>query len=468
MSSAVLHREPFIHLVDLAHDRVLIAWGAFYFERAERAERTRWEIVDDEQLPARVGRSTCIGAEAEPFGRGSVQVFTSDGRVAATASTDERAWVWVEGLEPETDYSYRVEVEGKEWAAGELSDWVPSERGGYDLAPAGRHYDLRFRTWPHPDSSTPPVRFVAMGDYGVGMRADAESSRRQRRIADVLERLVADHDVRFVLSLGDNIYQGEQGRVDQEGGGEDDDWYSSFYQPYRLAIARVPIFPAIGNHDSADTEGSDDRAQMEDNFHIRERFHHGLETASVMPGLFYRLWYGADLELACLDTSLDSEHEDIHRYFQAPKHQEWLRSTFSRREDRWLIPYSHHPVYTAGPNHQNDKEMREALEPLFDNADVRLVLAGHEHNFQISEVDGRTYVVSGAAGQLDERVPEGFADAHTTAWAAQAHLLLIEVDGAEATLTPIAGLLDDGELHLMTALTPHNELVEPPLTVRND
>ncbi len=99
---------------------------------------------------------------------------------------------------------------------------------------------------------------------------------------------------------------------------------------------------------------------------------------------------------------------------------------------------------------------------------MRLVLAGHEHNFQISEVAGRTYVVSGAAGQLDEKVPEGFAEAHTTAWGAQAHLLLIDIDGAEANLTPIAGLLDDGRLHLMTALTPGNELVEAPLTVRNN
>jgi len=99
---------------------------------------------------------------------------------------------------------------------------------------------------------------------------------------------------------------------------------------------------------------------------------------------------------------------------------------------------------------------------------VSIVIAGHEHNFQVSEVAGRTYVVSGAAGQLDERVPEGFADAHTTAWGAQAHLLLIEVDGPETTLTPISGLLDDGRLHLMTARTPRNELVEPPLTVRND
>jgi tartrate-resistant acid phosphatase type 5 len=464
MNPAELHREPFVHLVDLAHDRALIAWGAFYFERTDRG---RWEIVDDEQLHHWLRRRTCIGSSAEPFGRGRVQVLTAEGEVAAEASTSDRTWVWVEGLDPETDYRYRVEVDGEEWAAGELWDWIPDERGGYDLAPSGRRYDLRFRTWPGPESPTPPMRFVAMGDFGVGIRADAESSRRQQRIADVLDQLVREHDVRFVLSLGDNIYRGEQGRVDQEGGGEDDDWYSSFFQPYRLAIARVPIFPAIGNHDSTDTEGSDDRAQMEDNFHIVERFHHGLETASVMPGLFYRLRYGSGLELVCLDTSLDEEEEAIHRYFQAPKHQEWLRSTFRGGGDRWIIPFSHHPVFTAGPNHENDEEMREALEPFFDAAGVRLVLAGHEHNFQISEAGGRTYVVSGASGQLDERVPEGFAAAHTTAWAAQAHLLLIEVDGDVAKLTPIAGLLDGGRPHLMTALTPRNELVEPPITVKN-
>ena len=114
MSSAEIHRERFIHLVDLARDRALIAWGAFYFERTERG---RWEIVDDEQLPGRVSRHTCIGATAEPFGHAIVQVLRSDGKVAAEASTDERAWVWVEGLEPETDYRYRIEVDGSSFEA---------------------------------------------------------------------------------------------------------------------------------------------------------------------------------------------------------------------------------------------------------------------------------------------------------------------------------------------------------------
>jgi hypothetical protein len=458
-----IHREEFVHLVDLSHDRVLIAWGAFWFRR-DPADG-RWNILDDSELQSAVGRRTSIGHDAEPFGEARVEVLDADGsRVLAEARTTHRTWVWVEGLEPDTAYRYRIQVDGREWATGPRRDWVPTASGGYDLAP-GRTYDLQFRTFPPPDVATPLVRFAAMGDYGVGIKSDSESSRRQRRIAEVLDVAVRHHDVRFVLSLGDNIYQGEQGQVDDESGGEDDDWYSSFFQPYRYVISRVPVFPAIGNHDTTDTEGSDDRAQMEDNFHVHERFRQQQDRASVGPGLFYRFGYGKDLELICIDTSQDSEDPEYHRFFQVPDHQQWLEHALAAADPTWRIPFSHHPLFCAGPEHGNDQEMLETLLPLFERGGVRLVLAGHEHNFQISEVDGRTYVVSGAGGKLREEIPEGFDEAHTTAWAAQAHLLLVEVDGDEARLTPISGLLPDGSLHLMTALTKQNQVVRAPFMV---
>ncbi len=459
-----MHREPFVHLVDLAHDRVLIAWGAFWFRRGDEDER--WEIVDDEDLHSAVGRRTCIGHGAEPFGPARVDVLDHAGQVVASAETTDATWVWVEELEPDTDYRYRVVVDGEDWAAGERWDSVPSARGGYDLAPSGQSYELRFRTWPAPDAPTPPLRFVALGDYGVGIRSDSESSRRQRRVAELLHRLVTDHDVRFVVSLGDNIYQGEQGQVDDESGGEDDDWYSSYFAPYRYVIARVPVFPAIGNHDTTDTEGSDDRAQMEDNFHVAARFPGEPDRASIGPGLFYRLRYGRDLELVAIDTSQDSDDERYHRFFQEPDHLGWLDDAFAAADVRWRIPFSHHPLYCAGPSHHNDAEMLETLLPLFDRGGVRLVLAGHEHNFQVCEVDGRTCVVSGSGGKVREEVPDRFDDAHTTAWAAQAHLLLVDIDGDEARLTPMSGLLPDGSPHLMTALDARNRIVRPPYVVR--
>jgi tartrate-resistant acid phosphatase type 5 len=464
VTEAESHREPFIHLVDVSHDRVLVGWGAFWFRRAQSDRR--WGIVDDDDLPAVAGRRTCIGHGAEPFGAATVEVFAEGSdEVVASANTRDRAWVWVHGLRPDTDYGYRVLVDDEEWAAGERCDWVPSRQGGYDLAPAGRGYDLRFRTFPDPERPTPRLRFVAMGDFGVGIRSDSECSRRQRRVAEVLDHLVEERDVRFVVSLGDNIYIGEQGLVDSESGGEDDDWYSSYFQPYRYALARVPVFPAIGNHDTSETEGSDDRAQMEDNFHIRERFPDEQDRASVDPGLFYRLRYGRDVELVCLDTSAAGHDMPVDRHFQDPGHLRWMRSTFHGERVRWRIPFSHHPAYCAGPEHDNDAAILETLLPLFDAGGVRLVLAGHEHNFQVSRADGRTYVVSGAGGKLREDVPDRLDQAHTVAWAAQSHCLMVELDGDQARLTPMSGLLPDGHAQPMTALTPGNEVVYPPLVV---
>ena len=456
-----MHREPFIHLVDVTHDSALIAWGAFHFVRDEQSDR--WEILDDSQLPEYAGRRTCIGHGAEPFGPATVEVIDADGGVASQASTSDRTWVWVEGLHPDTEYRYRVTVDGEEWAAGELRDWVADPRGGYDLRPASRSYDLRFRTFPSPDQPTPPTTFVALGDYGVGIRSDSESSRRQRRIAQALERVADTHDVRFVVSLGDNIYQGEQGAVDDESGGEDDDWYSSYFEPYRYLLARLPVFPTIGNHDTADTEGSDDRAQMEDNLHLQNRFDRAGRT-SVEPGLFYSVRIGRDLELVCFDTS-EYPEEDVHRHFQGPEQQQWLADRFAEPGVRWRIPFSHHPAYSAGPHHGDDEEIIESLLPLFDKADVRLVLAGHEHNFQIGQVDQRTYVVSGAGGKIREEQPEHLGRTGVDAWAASSHLLLVEVTEQEALLTPVAGVLDSGELHLMTALTAKGEIRRPPFVV---
>lgn len=468
MSTPAIHREEFVHLVDVSHDRVLIAWGAFWFRHDEH---DGWLIVDDQELPEVAGRSTCIGHSAETFGGARVDVLDADGAVVASGASNDRTWAWVEGLAPDTDYGYRVLVEGEEWAAGERWDWVPSARGGYDLAPAGRSYDLRFHTAPPPDRPTPMLRFAAIGDYGVGIRSDSESSRRQRRVAEALERLVTDDEVRFVVSLGDNIYQGEEGEVGDESGGEDDEWYSSYYQPYRYVISRVPVYPTVGNHDAAESEASDDRAQMEDNFHTVERFRDQQDRASVDPGLFYRWRYGASVEFVCLDTSHADDDHEVVRFFQDAKHGEWLDETFQPAENdlRWRIPFSHHPVYCAGPSHSNDAAMLEALVPRFVRGGVRLVLAGHEHNFQLSEMNDISYVVSGAGGKLREGAPtDGFRRAHTALWAEQSHVLLVELDDHEARLTPVSGVLPDGQLHRMTALTPQNKTAYPPFRVPHE
>lgn len=97
---------------------------------------------------------------------------------------------------------------------------------------------------------------------------------------------------------------------DPRGSGDsDDDWYGSFHQRYRYAVARVPVCPAVGNHDSADQEFSDDRSRVRADFHTDARVTPGVTGphASLAPGMVYRLAFGADVEFVCLDTSLSRD-----------------------------------------------------------------------------------------------------------------------------------------------------------------
>jgi tartrate-resistant acid phosphatase type 5 len=144
------HFEPFLHLVDVTHRRALVAWGGFFFHRPDAGHR--WKIVDDRQLAVvDPGRTGSIGARSEPYGVAVVEAFDETGAPVATTRIDEVNHAWLEGLEPDTVYTYRVRVDGSPWAEGERWDWGPVPGGGLDLAPRGRSYRRRFRTHPAPD-----------------------------------------------------------------------------------------------------------------------------------------------------------------------------------------------------------------------------------------------------------------------------------------------------------------------------
>jgi tartrate-resistant acid phosphatase type 5 len=465
VSDFEVHFEPFLHLADLGEEHALIAWGGFYFRRGD-SSYGEWRVVDDEELVHVTGRpgSGTIGARSEPFGRAVVEV-ERNGRVVARAKTSERNHVWVQGLEPDTEYRYRVLVDDRPWAQGERWDWDVDRR---TLLPAGRRYDNRFRTFPAPQTDARVV-FAALGDFGVGIFAEREDGARQFRLARALERIIERHGVLFVATLGDNIYLGPQDTVAGTGG-EDDDWYASFYQPYRYVLNRIPFFPTVGNHDAGDSESSDDREQLADNLFLHERFLPRVDTgrASIEPGLFYRFQVGANLELLCIDTSLASDMPGVEHYFDDPSHADWIRGALELagpESARWRIPFSHHPAYCGGPEHGSTPGMVERLVPLFTRSGVRLVLSGHEHNFQHSVVNGVHYVVSGAAGKLRTEPPTDFERAHTRSWAAAGHFLLVDVDRDRVLVRPVGDADHAGTLELIERADPSGVRVAGPIKV---
>jgi tartrate-resistant acid phosphatase type 5 len=457
------HAEPFIYLPALTHKSALVAWGAFYFRVTPKG---KWKLIDDVDLKyVHPPRKDSIGARSAPYGPGRVEVYDASGVCVQAGTTDAANHCWITGLTPDTEYTYKVFVKGEEWAQGERWDWSARDSA---LVQAGRRYVNAFRTFPSPETPATTLTFAVIGDFGVGVRRDTPD-RRQRQVAAALDLAVAAEAVRFVITTGDNIYAGSKflGIPVGQTGSEDDDWFFTYFQPYRYILNRIPVYPSIGNHDASESEDGDDRGQVEDNFYICERMagEEAAGRASFTPGLFYRFRYGSAIEFVCLDTSRETFFKD-HRLFDFPKHRAWVEASFTPEGPRWRIPFTHHPPYSAGPKHHNTKEMTTLL-PLFQRAGVRVVFSGHEHNFQHSRVDGIDYLVSGAAGRARDRAPNRFEEAHTASWSAQCHFLLARIDDSTMRIRPIGELVDAAlGLTEIERRDPRGDLVVTPLVVQ--
>lgn len=442
MSEERIHCEEYLYLPALTHDAALIAWGGFFFV-VERDDEEEWELIDDDKLPRLVGRKQCVGESAEAYAPRAT-VFVTEAGTGATQTVNVEAanHAVVRGLKPDTEYKYRVVLRAangqeREWAAGPLNDWVIVD--GQSLMRAGGRYDNRFRTFPAPTLPAAALTFAVIGDFGRGVRKSSSGSRCQREVAEALEQAVGEREVRLILTTGDNIYAKTfLGIPTGASGDEDDDWFFTYFQPYRYIINRVPVFPAIGNHDEGETEQSLDRRQIYDNLYLRAHFQHlrPAADASLEHGLFYRFRFGAEIEFVCLDTSKGSSGK---RHFDMPENQAFIARAFDATAPRWRIPYAHHPAYCAGPWHGSSESLRKFLKERA--ADVRVSFSGHEHNFQYARDGAQHHFVTGGGGKFRGGTPRRsrLIAELVRAWGGndEGHFLLVEISGELMLVTPL-------------------------------
>jgi tartrate-resistant acid phosphatase type 5 len=437
------HIEQYVYLPGLSHDSALIAWGAFEFEVEGHPNTGDWELTTDRKLhDADATRPGSIGVRAKAYGpQAKVYVFEANGEPGSPRYCVNQNYIWVRDLKPDTEYRYRVVVEdvtGHEidWGAPPLRDWnvLKGSQGKLGLWPSPeRPYENRFRTFPAPTADVSKVCFAVIGDFGKGIRKPSE----QRHIAEALETAVRERDVRFILTTGDNVYRG---------GGNDDEWFYTYFQPYRHVINRVPVFPSFGNHDEVETEGEDDRDQLYDNLYVLPHLTVMRDPgdASLDPGLFYRFRFGADIEFVCVDTSKGAVDG---RYFRSKKNRAFLEKAFAvSNPPRWRIPFWHHPPYSAGPTHLGKESIREELVDKYLQPTVKVAFTGHEHNFQYS-FDGRIHhFLTGGGGGFRENEPrkDRLAAEKTQVWGGntEGHFLICEIDGPKITIDPVGRLKD--------------------------
>ena len=239
----------------------------------------------------------------------------------------------VQGLEPATRYLYRV-GDGEHW-----SEWCQTETAA--------------------DGHEPFV-FVYFGDAQNDLRS--HWSRVVRNAFRDAPRAA------FFLHAGDLINRAE---ADREWG----EWFEASGFIHRT----LPALATPGNHEMA--RGDDGGRRLS---------HHWRPTFALPeqgPAGLEETCYAIDYQGARF-VSLNSNE-------QIAEQSAWLETVLADDAPTWKIVTFHHPIFSSAKGRDN-RELREAWQPLFDRLGVDLVLQGHDHTY------ARSPRLTFQPGSLDE------------------------------------------------------------------
>lgn len=239
------------------------------------------------------------------------------------------------------------------------------ESGGEEVGP------FRFRTAP-PDTATGTVDVLAFGDSGWGSEAQLD-----------LAALMEERRWDLAVHVGDVAYPD----------GSEEDFTQRHFRVYRTLLACVPVFPSPGNHDVRPAGGGGAAYDRAFAWPGEER-----------GGRYYAFRRGR-AQFLSLDTSSDSAMSALEDR-EGPQYR-WLADTLATlAEDTtltWTVVFTHRPLYTSAVGFGRNpptEELREALEPLFLEHGVDLVLAGHDHHYQRTRPLRRGRVVDPGCGPV--------------------------------------------------------------------
>ena len=289
----------------------------------------------------------------------------------------------------------------------ELTELAPDTLYFYEITSeglsSGRH---QFRTLPEQPES---YRVLVVGDV-----------RSQPKVWGQVSQRMFEHeqDALFVIGTGDYPIDGREYQR----------WVDEFFAPGRNFLGRMPMWPAIGNHE---VSGRHDDAATFEAAHFLSLFD--------LPGneRWYRVEYPL-ISLLVLDTN--------SRMAPGMAQYEWLRQQLRSARNRYTLVALHHQPITSGPHGALLKdgtpkewpldEGRRFLVPLFEMYDVDLVLGGHDHLYERSTKDGVTYIVTGGGGAPLDKI-DSVPNPYQQVAVSTHHYVGLDIDAQAITLTAI-------------------------------
>src|SRR5271169_365334 len=257
-----------------------------------------------------------------------------------------------------------------------------------------------------------PFHFVAYGDSRFHDPKDTEAA--NPAVRQALVKAIADTNPAFISFGGDIVYNG----YDKE------DWKVWDNETAVWREKRIPVYPALGNHDLH----GDEKVALANYF---QRF----------PDLKNCLYYSAraaNTLMLALDSSLDET--------SGPQGL-WLTQKLDRlpADVDFVFIVLHHPPYTSssdakkyGGGHSarpQEQELAKELEERQQNLRARIVVfSGHVHNYERHEHGGVTYFVTGGAGAHAYPI-ERAADDPFQSKEVNYHYITVDVDRRSLKIT---------------------------------
>jgi hypothetical protein len=238
------------------------------------------------------------------------------------------------------------------------------------------------------------LKFAVLGDWGNG-------SRQQIELAGQMVKLRERFPYEFVITVGDNIY----------GGNNAQSLRRRFEDVYKdLLSAGVKFYASLGNHDDRE---------------LQRRY-----APFNMDGKFYYTFKAPHQDVRFF--ALESSYLDV-------AHIGWIQKELQESGEKWKIPYFHHPLYSSGKRHGSQDQVREILEPLFIKYNISVVFAGHDHFYERTKPQNDiVHFVVGSGGQLRRGNIEPGSPLTAKGFDADQAFLAVEIDGDELFFNAIA------------------------------
>jgi acid phosphatase type 7 len=340
-------------------DQIVISFGA----EADKSVTWTWRTGPGVSASAARFAPAAPGT-TEPADQKAVRVVTGDSHLLTcdTVLNDAATYrhrVAVRDLEHNTLYAYSV-------GDGTALGWSPWQT---------------VRTAPAEGSD---FTFLYVGDAQTGFEAWGR----------LMQSALARHpEAGFLLMAGDLVDRGN----------ERTNW-DHFFLRARSVFDRLPMMPAVGNHEYLDQGPRLYRAF----FSLPPNGPPGFES-----NLVYAFTYGNALFAVLDSTAAIADPES------ARKQAEWLDEQLSRSQAAWTFVMFHHPVYASHPTREQPG-LRDAWVPVFDKHHVSMALQGHDHAYlrtyplragRRTEPDepGTVYVVSVSGDKFYDQDPRGVA-----------------------------------------------------------